>query len=126
MCIRDSLCTDLTLTAQTVLIWYGNRWPLEVDYWYLKQPLGLGDFRVQAYEAIEKWYAVLHLVLTFLQWRLYEAGKQGQPLYSLADVIRQHRAEHAREVLISACQQAIQMGSIEPILERFITAPVFG
>jgi len=120
------LCTDLTLTAQTVLIWYGNRWPLEVDYWYLKQPLGLGDFRVQAYEAIEKWYAVLHLVLTFLQWRLYEAGKQGQPLYSLADVIRQHRAEHAREVLISACQQAIQMGSIEPVLERFITAPVFG
>jgi len=120
------LCTDLTLTAQTVLIWYGNRWPLEVDYWYLKQPLGLGDFRVQAYEAIEKWYAVLHLVLTFLQWRLYEAGKQGQPLRSLADVIRQHRAEHAREVLISACQQAIQMGSIEPILERFITAPVFG
>jgi len=49
------LCTDLTLTAQTVLIWYGNRWTLEVDYWYLKQRLGLGDFRMQAYEAIEKW-----------------------------------------------------------------------
>jgi len=120
------LCTDLTLAAQTVLIWYGNRWPLEVDYWYLKQPLGLGDFRVQAYEAIEKWYAVLHLVLTFLQWRLHEAWEQGQPLRSLADVIHQHRAEHAREVLTSACQEAIQMGSIEPVLQRFIAAPVFG
>jgi len=120
------LCTDLTLTAQTVLIWYGNRWPLEVDYWYLKQPLGLGDFRVQAYEAIEKWYAVLHLVLTFLQWRLHEAWEQGQPLRSLADVIRQQRAEHARETLISACQEAIQMGNIEPVLQRFIAAPVFG
>jgi len=120
------LCTDLTLTAQTVLIWYGNRWPLEVDYWYLKQPLGLGDFRMQAYEAIEKWYAVLHLVLTFLQWRLHEAREQGQPLRSLADVIHQHRAEHAREVLTSACQEAIQMGSIEPVLQRFIAAPVFG
>lgn len=120
------LCTDLTLTAQTVLIWYGNRWPLEVDYWYLKQPLGLGDFRVQAYEAIEKWYAVLHLVLTFLQWRLHEARARGQPLRSLADVIHQHRAEHAQEVLTSACQQAIQTGSIEPVLQRFITAPVFG
>ena len=118
------LCTDLTLTAQTVLIWYGNRWPLEVDYWYLKQPLGLGDFRMQAYEAIEKWYAVLHLVLTFLQWRLHEARKQGQPLRSLADVIRQHRAEHARETLISACQEAIQMGRIEPVLQRFIAEPV--
>jgi len=120
------LCTDLTLTAQTVLIWYGNRWPLEVDYWYLKQPLGLGDFRVQAYEAIEKWYAVLHLVLTFLQWRLHEARERGQPLRSLADVIHQHRAEHAQEVLTSACQEAIRMGSIEPVLQRFIAAPVFG
>lgn len=120
------LCTDLDLVAQTVLTWYGNRWPLEVDYWYLKQPLGLGDFRVQAYEAIEKWYAVLHLVLTFLQWRLHEARERGQPLRSLADVIHQHRAEHAREVLTTACQEAIQMGSIEPILQRFIAAPVFG
>ena len=120
------LCTDLTLTAQTVLIWYGNRWPLEVDYWYLKQPLGLGDFRVQAYEAIEKWYAVLHLVLTFLQWRLHEARERGQPLRSLADVIHQQRAEHAQEVLTSACQEAIRMGSIKPVLQRFIAAPVFG
>lgn len=120
------LCTDLTLTAQTVLIWYGNRWPLEVDYWYLKQPLGLGDFRMQAYEAIEKWYAVLHLVLTFLQWRLHEARERGQPLRSLADVIHQQRAEHAQEVLTSACQEAIRMGSIEPVLQRFIAAPVFG
>jgi len=45
----------LTLTAQTVLIWYGNR------------------------------------------------------LHSLTDVIHQHRAEHARKVLISACQEAIQI-----------------
>jgi hypothetical protein len=118
------LCTDLNLTAQTVLNWYGNRWPLEVDYWYLKQLLGLGDFRMQAYEAIEKWYAVLHLLLTFLQWRLYQAWDQGQPLRSLADVIHQHRVEHARETLISACQQAIQWGSIEPVLQRFIAGPV--
>jgi hypothetical protein len=118
------LCTDLTLSAQTVLTWYGKRWPLEVDYWYLKQPLGLGDFRMQAYEAIEKWYAVLHLVLTFLQWRLYEAWAQGQPLHSLADVIRQHRTEHARDTLISACREAIRMGAIEPVLQRFIAMPV--
>jgi len=120
------LCTDLNLTAQTALIWYGNRWPLEVDYWYLKQLLGLGDFRMQAYEAIEKWYAVLHLVLTFLQWRLYEARSQGQPLRSLADVIHQHRAEHAQETLISACREAIRTGSIKAVVQRFVAVPVFG
>jgi len=119
------LCTDLNLTAQTALIWYGNRWPLEVDYWYLKQLLGLGDFRVQAYEAIEKWYAVLHLVLTFLQWRLYKARARGESLRSLADVIHQHRAEHAQETLISACREAIRTGSIETVVQRFVAVPVF-
>jgi len=29
-------------------------------------------------------------------------------------------------VLISACRQAIRTGSIEPVLQRFITAHVFG
>ena len=118
------LCTDLSLSAQTVLTWYGNRWPLEVDYWYLKQALGLGDFRLHAYEAIEKWYAVVHLVLTFLQWRLYHARARGQPLRSVADVIRQHRAEHAQALLIAACQEAIETGAIEPVLERFIAMPL--
>jgi len=118
------LCTDLSLSPQEALTWYGNRWPLEVDYWYLKQPLGLGDFRMQAYEAIEKWYAVVHLVLTFLQWRLYEAQARGDPLHSVAQVIRQHRAEHARDVLVAACQQAVQTGSLQAVLERFIAMPL--
>ena len=117
------LCTDLSLTAQTVLTWYSNRWPLEVDYWYLKQVLGLGDFRMQPYEAIEKWYAVVHLVLTFLQWRLYQAWASGKAWDSLAEVIRQHRAEHARALLIAACEEAIQAGCMEPVLERFVVTP---
>ncbi len=121
---RYFLCTDVTLVAQKVLTWYGNRWPLEVDYWYLKQPLGLGDFRVQTYEATVKWYAVSHLTLTFLQWRLYEGWRQGRPWRTLADVIRHHRAEHARETLVSACEEAIRLGSIEPVVQRFIIQPV--
>ena len=42
------LCTDLTLSAKEILTWYAQRWPQEVDFWYLKQRPGLGDFRVQA------------------------------------------------------------------------------
>jgi hypothetical protein len=80
---------------------------------------------MQAYEAIEKWYTVLHLVLTFLQWRLHQAWQQGQSLRSIADVIHQRRAEHARETLFGAGLEAIQMGHIEPVLQRFIVNPVF-
>ncbi|MGK7877323.1 MAG: hypothetical protein AB4426_29705 [Xenococcaceae cyanobacterium] len=81
-----------------------KRWPIEMDYWYLKQRLGLGDFRLHSYEAIHKWYTVVHLTFTFLQWRLYEARAQGDSLRSVADVIRVHRQEHAQEMLIAACK----------------------
>ena len=51
------LCTDLTLSAQQILPIYQKRWPIEVDNFYVKQHLGLADFRVQSYEATEKWFA---------------------------------------------------------------------
>ena len=52
---------------------YQKRWPIEVDNFYVKQHLGLADFRVQSYEATEKWFAVVFLALAFLQWRLNHA-----------------------------------------------------
>ena len=117
------LCTDLTLSAQTILNWYYQRWSIEVDYWYLKQKLGLGDFRLHDYEAIQKWYAVVHLALTFLCRQLYEARDAGAPALTLADIIERHCADHAVEVLTTACQQAIQESALEPVLERFLNLP---
>ncbi len=117
------LCTDLSLSPQTLLNWYQKRWPIEVDYWYLKQRLGLGDFRLHSYGAIHKWYSVVHLALTFLQWQLYEARSRGEPLNSVADVIQLHRQHHAREVLLAACREAIASGTVESIVERFIYNP---
>jgi transposase len=102
------------------LNWYQKRWSIEVDYWYLKQRLGLGDFRLHNYEAIHKWYTVVYLALTFLQWRLYQARSQGQPLSCVADVIQRHRTEHAQNVLIAACREAIATGNVESVVERFI------
>jgi len=43
------LCTDLALSAQQILSIYQKRWPIEVDNFYVKQHLGLTDFRVQSY-----------------------------------------------------------------------------
>jgi len=34
---------------------------------------------------------------------------------TLADVIRQHRSEHDRELLTAACQEAIWLGAVEPV-----------
>jgi len=102
------LCTDLSLSAQQILSIYQKRWPVEVDNFYVKQHLGLADFRVQSYEATEKWFAIVFLALVFLQWRLNHAHVK-ERMHSLADVMRQHRYEHARTLLETACQEAAKL-----------------
>ena len=55
------LCTDLSWSAQQSRSIYQKRWPIEVDNFYVKQHLGLADFRVQSYAATEKWLAIVFL-----------------------------------------------------------------
>jgi len=116
------LCTDLSLSAQQILSIYQKRWPVEVDNFYVKQHLGLADFRVQSYEATEKWFAVVFLALVFLQWRLNHAHAQ-EPWHALADVVRQHHYEHARTLLETACQEAAKLSDYLPVLKRFLCEP---
>lgn len=110
--------TDLTLSPQQALQGYAKRWNCEVDNWYLKERLGLGDFRVQSYEAIDKFCAIVLLSLNYLQWRLITAtdGKAR----NCADVIRQHRDEHAQDWLRGACQEVLASGDIEAVLQRYL------
>jgi hypothetical protein len=114
------MCTDLTLSAQEALRIYQQRWPVEVDNWYLKEALGLGDFRLQSFEAIDKWFQVVVLALNYLQHQQAQVYLQSGKLPSLADIIRSHRTEHAKQVLRTVAQQVLALGEIEPVLDRFI------
>ena len=116
------LCTDLALSAQQILPIYQKRWPIEVDNFYVKQHLGLADFRVQSYEATEKWFAIVFLALVFLQWRLNHAPTKTH-IHALADIIRQHRYEHARTLLETACQEAAKLTDYLPVFKRFLCQP---
>ena len=104
---------------------YQKRWPIEVDNFYVKQHLGLADFRVQAYEATEKWFAVVFVALAFLQWRLNHAPA-GTRWRFLADVVRQHRYEHTRTLLETACQEAVRLADDVPVVQRFLSQPTYG
>jgi hypothetical protein len=117
------LSTDVTLRAGEILNWYGKRWPQEVDFWYLKQELGLGDFRVQPYEAITKWYAVVYFTLTYLTWRLYEQQGRGTAWKSLAEVLADHRAWHVRDALRSACEEVLATRDVDAVLARYAGTP---
>ena len=117
------LSTDVTLRAGEILNWYGKRWPQEVDFWYLKQELGLGDFRVQPYEAIAKWYAVAYFTLTYLTWRLYEGQGRGAAWKGLAEVLADHRAWHERDALRSACEEVLATADVDAVVARYAGPP---
>lgn len=117
---RYYVCTDLSLSARAILIGYTKRWPVEVDYYDLKQRLGASDWRVQSFEATRKWLVMVHLALIFLQWRCHDAPTPQEQ--SIGMVIRQQRLAHAREVLTAACEQVLALGELAPVLERFIAA----
>jgi hypothetical protein len=116
------LCTDLKLSAQEILSRYQHRWSQEVDYWHVKLQLGLGDFRLQSYEAIEKWYAVVYLVLAYLYWQSYECAEAHGHTTSLSEVLAGIRQFHQREVLRAACEEVARGTPVEEVLERYLGA----
>ena len=115
------ISTDLALSAQSALQGYGQRWSCEVDNFYLKQHLGLGDFRLQPYEAVEKWVVAVQLAWAYVQWRF--AQERCAQVRCYADVIRRHQDEHLQDWLISALTMAQETGSIETTCQRFLRQP---
>lgn len=49
----------------------------------------------------------------------FDPGRSSQ-LQHPADIIRQHRDEHARDWLESALEMVLETGAIEPVLQRFL------
>jgi DDE superfamily endonuclease len=117
------LCTDTSLSAQEILSRYQHRWSQEVDYWHVKLQLGLGDFRLQSYEAIEKWYAVVYLVLIMLYWQCYECREKHKRATSLSEVLSRMRHDHHREVLRAACEEVAAGASVDEVVQRYLKEP---
>ncbi|MEJ2711533.1 MAG: transposase [Anaerolineales bacterium] len=76
------VCTNLSLSVQQALNYYQKRWSVEVGNFYLKEALGLGDFRLQSYEAIQKWFEIVVLALNYLQYRAARLYEQTHSLYT--------------------------------------------
>ncbi len=108
------MTTDLSLSVPKVLKGFAKRWSIEVEYWTIKEQLGLADFRMWSYQAIERWYTLVYFVLAFLSWRSRQSG------HSLSQVLHQHRSAHARAVLVSACEAVRETGDLDGVLPRYI------
>ena len=116
------VCTDLSLSVQQVLRSYQKRWSVEVDNLYLKHALGLGDFRLRSFEAIQKWFAVVMLAINYLQYRMALTYASNRTKATLADFIRLHRLEHFQHLLCSVLQPYAKPQQIETCLQEVFTA----
>jgi hypothetical protein len=112
------VCTDLTCSAKQALQGYAWRWSCEVVNFYLKTQLGLADFRVQSYEAVDKYMVVVHLAWAYVEQRF--AQERSAQIKTYGDIIRQHRDEHAIVWLTEAIEMAIATGDTDLVLQRFL------
>jgi hypothetical protein len=112
------MSTDVTRSAQQALQGYRRRWSCEVDNFYLKTQVGLADFRVQSYEAVDKYMVVVLLAWAYVERRC--AQERSAQIKTYGDVIRRHQDEHAIDWLKGAVEMAIETGDAEVVLQRFL------
>jgi len=112
--------TDTSLSAQEALRLYQRRWPVEVDNFYLKEGLGIADFRLQSFEATDKWFAVTLVSLNYLQFQQAQSYVQTNKLPRLADLIRQHRWTHLETVIRLIADETLKTGNVEEVLKHYM------
>jgi len=112
------MCTDLDCSAYQALQGYTWRWSCETANFYLKNRVGLADFRVQSYETGDKYMVVVLLAWAYIEQRaLHECSAQ---VKTHGDIIRQHRDEHAIDWLRSALQMVAETQDPDAVLQRFL------
>jgi hypothetical protein len=115
------MSTDLARSVGQTLRGYGGRWSCEVVNFYVKTQLGLADFRVRSFAAVDRYVVVVHLAWAYVERRYTE--ERSAQIRCYGDLMRRHREEHAEAWLTAALQEAMSTGEIEPVLRRYLRQP---
>jgi hypothetical protein len=96
------LCSDTSLSVRCILKYYSFRWQAEVDNFFLKERLGLADYRVQSCEAIARWHALVFAAYAFIQFQRVKPLRDDPkaPLPPLGDVLVDHQRWHGRQMIL--------------------------
>jgi DDE superfamily endonuclease len=103
---------------QATLQGYAGRWSCEVVNFYLKTQLGLEDFRVRCYEAVDRYLVAVHLAWAYVERRFID--ERSPQIKTYGDLIRRHREEHAEAWLKAAVEMALEGASLDQVLQRFL------
>ena len=115
------LSTEMTRSVVETLRGYGGRWSCEVVNFYTKTQLGLADFRVRSYEAVDRYVVAVHLAWAYVEQRLLR--ERSAQIRCPGDLIRRHRDEHAQAWLTAALQEVLATGNVATVLNRFLRQP---
>jgi hypothetical protein len=110
--------TRLDCKPQAILQGYSGRWSCEVVNFYTKTKLGLEDFRLRSYEAVDRYLVAVHLAWAYLEQRFVK--ERGSQIKCYGDLIRRHREEHAEAWLEAAVRMAQDGASLDQVLQRFL------
>jgi hypothetical protein len=110
--------TRVDCESQAILQDYGCRWSCEVVNLYYKPQLGLSDFRVWSYEAVDRYVVAVHLAWAYVERRFVE--ERGAEIKCPGDLIRRHREEHVEAWLEAAVRMALDGASLDQVLQRFL------
>jgi DDE superfamily endonuclease len=110
--------TRVNCESQAILQDYGCRWSCEVVNLYYKPHLGLSDFRVWSYEAVDRYVVAVHLAWAYVERRF--VNERGAEIKCPGDLIGRHREEHAEALLEAAVRMALDGASLDQVLQRFL------
>ncbi|MBN2005138.1 MAG: transposase [Anaerolineae bacterium] len=111
-------CTDLACSAKQALQGHTWRWSCETVNFYLKNRVGLSDFRVQSFAVVDRYIVVVHLAWAYIEQRF--AHERSPQLRTYGDILRQHRDEHAVAWLHTALQMAVAINDPDAVLRHFL------
>jgi hypothetical protein len=110
--------TRMNCKPQAILQGYSGRWSCEVVNFYTQRRLGVEDFRLWYYEAVDRYLVAVHLAWAYVEQRFVE--ERGPQIKCPGDLIRRHREEHAEAWLLAALKMSRDGATLDQVLQRFL------
>lgn len=115
------VCTDLDLSAKTIISCYLVRWEVENFYRAAKQILGWGDYQMLALNAIENHVLLMMITHSYLEIQrrdALEASAEVDAHFTLGDLQREHQRLAQRSTIALVFTLAQRGLGLEDIYER--------
>lgn len=119
------ICSDVRLTTHTIMKYYAHRWDCEIDNRFLKQQLGLADFRLHSVEATQRWFALVFAAYAFVcvrkidSWLALPNATAAQVMSTHA-VMDEHQCSHFKSLVCHVAALARAGSSDHDILTQLL------